>query len=164
MTLAVTQSLLVSSGGKTYAIPSSMVKHVRELKGDDAVALRLAGGEDWMDHHYTYHYLPRLLGNADAQPGIGTWLLLVGAGNELMALEVDALRGNQEVVVKPVGAATVAARRHRRCDRAGRRRGDAHHQPGVAGIARRHHGQPPGHRRAGPGAAGIAAAAGHGGG
>jgi chemosensory pili system protein ChpA (sensor histidine kinase/response regulator) len=104
MTLAVTQSLLVSSGGKTYAIPSSMVKHVRELRGDDAAALRLAGGEDWMDHHYTYHYLPRLLGNADAQPGSGTWLLLVGAGNELMALEVDGLRGNQEVVVKPVGA------------------------------------------------------------
>ena len=104
MTLAVTQSLLVSSGGKTYALPSSMVKHVRELSGDDAAALRLAGGEDWMDHHYTYHYLPRLLGNADAQPGGGTWLLLVGAGNELMALEVDALRGNQEVVVKPVGA------------------------------------------------------------
>jgi len=104
MTLAVTQSLLVSSGGKTYAIPSSMVKHVRELKGDDAIALRLAGGEGWMDDHYTYHYLPRLLGNADAQPGNGTWLLLVGAGNELMALEVDGLRGNQEVVVKPVGA------------------------------------------------------------
>jgi chemosensory pili system protein ChpA (sensor histidine kinase/response regulator) len=103
MTLAVTQSLLVSSGGKTYAIPSSMVKHARELKGDDAVELRLAGGQEWMDHHYTYHYLPRLLGNADAQPGIGTWLLLIGAGNELMALEVDVLRGNQEVVVKPVG-------------------------------------------------------------
>ena len=103
MTLAVTQSLLVSSGGKTYAIPSSMVKHARELSDDEAVALRLAGGQDWMDHHYTYHYLPRLLGNADAQPGTGTWLLLLGAGNELMALEADGLRGNQEVVVKPVG-------------------------------------------------------------
>ncbi|AOF82140.1 cheW-like domain protein [Methyloversatilis sp. RAC08] len=103
MTLAVTQSLLVSSGGKTYAIPSSMVKHAHELRDDEAVALRLAGGQDWMDHHYTYHYLPRLLGNADAQPGTGTWLLLLGAGHELMALEADALRGNQEVVVKPVG-------------------------------------------------------------
>jgi hypothetical protein len=41
---------------------------------------------------------------------------------------------------------TVAARRHRRSDRAGRRRGNAHHQPCIAGIARRHHGQPPGHR------------------
>ncbi|MCQ9377075.1 Hpt domain-containing protein [Methyloversatilis sp. XJ19-49] len=103
MTLAVTQSLLVSSGGKTYAIPSSMVKHAHELRDDEAVALRLAGGQEWMDHHYTYHYLPRLLGNTDAQPGTGTWLLLLGAGNELMALEADGLRGNQEVVVKPVG-------------------------------------------------------------
>jgi chemosensory pili system protein ChpA (sensor histidine kinase/response regulator) len=104
MTLAVTQSLLVSSGGKTYAIPASMVKHAHELRDDEAVALRLAGGQEWMDHHYTYHYLPRLLGNADAQPGTGTWLLLLGAGHELMALEADGLRGNQEVVVKPVGA------------------------------------------------------------
>lgn len=103
MTLAVTQSLLVSSGGKTYAIPSSMVKHAHELRDDEAVDLRLAGGQDWMDHHYTYHYLPRLLGNTEAQPGTGTWLLLLGAGNELMALEADGLRGNQEVVVKPVG-------------------------------------------------------------
>ncbi len=103
MTLAVTQSLLVSTGGKTYAIPSSMVQHTRELKDDDAPALRQAGGQEWMGQHYTYHYLPRLLGNADAQPGTATWLLLIGAGHERMALEVDALRGNQEVVVKPIG-------------------------------------------------------------
>jgi chemosensory pili system protein ChpA (sensor histidine kinase/response regulator) len=103
MTLAVTQSLLVVSGGKTYAIPSSMVKHAHELRGDEASELRQAGGQSWMDNRYTYHYLPRLLGSADAQPGTGTWLLLISAGNELMALEVDALRGNQEVVVKPVG-------------------------------------------------------------
>jgi hypothetical protein len=93
-----------------------------------------------MDHHYTYHYLPRLLGNADAQPGIGTWLLLIGAGNELMALEVDVLRGNQEVVVKPVGPQLSRLVRHRRRDRARRRRSDAHHQSGVARVARRPHG------------------------
>jgi chemosensory pili system protein ChpA (sensor histidine kinase/response regulator) len=103
MTLAVTQSVLVNSGGKTYAIPSSMVQHAHELKGDEATSLRLAGGEEWMGRHYTYHFLPRLLGDTNSQPGNGTWMLLVGAGNELMALEVEALRGNQEVVVKPVG-------------------------------------------------------------
>ncbi|HEY9193103.1 MAG TPA: Hpt domain-containing protein [Methyloversatilis sp.] len=103
MTLAVTQSVLINSGGKTYAIPSSMVQHAHELKGDEATSLRLAGGEEWMGRHYTYHFLPRLLGDRNSQPGNGTWMLLVGAGNELMALEVETLRGNQEVVVKPVG-------------------------------------------------------------
>lgn len=103
MTLAVTQSVLVSSGGKTYAIPSSMVQHARELKGNAGEALRASGGQDWLGTHYRYHYLPRLLGDAHSQPGTGTWALLINSGHEFMALEVDALRGNQEVVVKPVG-------------------------------------------------------------
>lgn len=103
MTLAVTQSVLVSSAGKTYAIPSSMVQHARELKGDAGEALREAGGQDWLGTHYRYQYLPRLLGDGHSQPVPGSWALLINSGHEFMALEVDALRGNQEVVVKPVG-------------------------------------------------------------
>ena len=103
MTLAVTQSVLVSSAGKTYAIPSSMVQHARELKGDAGEALREAGGQEWLGTHYRYQYLPRLLGDGHSQPVPGSWALLINSGHEFMALEVDALRGNQEVVVKPVG-------------------------------------------------------------
>lgn len=103
MTLAVTQSVLVSSAGKTYAIPSSMVQHVRELKGNAGAALREAGGQEWLGTHYRYQYLPRLLGDGHSKPVPGSWVLLINSGHEFMALEVDALRGNQEVVVKPVG-------------------------------------------------------------
>ena len=103
MTLAVTQSVLVSSAGKTYAIPSSMVQHARELKGDAGETLREAGGQEWLGTHYRYQYLPRLLGDGHSQPVPGSWALLINSGHEFMALEVDALRGNQEVVVKPVG-------------------------------------------------------------
>jgi chemosensory pili system protein ChpA (sensor histidine kinase/response regulator) len=103
MTLAVTQSVLVSSAGKTYAIPSSMVQHARELKGEAGEALREAGGQEWLGTHYRYQYLPRLLGDGHSQPVPGSWALLINSGHEFMALEVDALRGNQEVVVKPVG-------------------------------------------------------------
>ncbi|MCP4638379.1 MAG: response regulator [Methyloversatilis sp.] len=103
MTLAVTQSVLVSSGGKTYAIPSSMVQHARELKAGGAETLREAGGQEWLGTHYRYQYLPRLLGERQSAPAAGSWVLLISSGHEFMALEVDALRGNQEVVVKPVG-------------------------------------------------------------
>ncbi len=103
MTLAVTQSVLVSSGGKTYAIPSSMVQHARELKGESGETLRDAGGQEWLGTHYRYQYLPRLLGERQSPPAAGSWVLLISSGHEFMALEVDALRGNQEVVVKPVG-------------------------------------------------------------
>jgi chemosensory pili system protein ChpA (sensor histidine kinase/response regulator) len=103
MTLAVMQAVLVNSGGKAYAIPSSMVQHAQELKPDMADTLRHEGGHDWLGTRYDYHYLPRLLGDAQSQPGVDSWLLLLNSGNEFMALEVDSLRGNQEIVVKPIG-------------------------------------------------------------
>jgi chemosensory pili system protein ChpA (sensor histidine kinase/response regulator) len=103
MTLAVMQAVLVNSGGKAYAIPSSMVQHAQELKPDMADTLRHEGGHDWLGTRYDYRYLPRLLGDAQSQPGVDSWLLLLNSGNEFMALEVDSLRGNQEIVVKPIG-------------------------------------------------------------
>ncbi|NMG29195.1 Hpt domain-containing protein [Aromatoleum evansii] len=105
LTLAVTQALLVSAGGRTYAIPSSMVAQVMELKAGALRELRAAGGTDWQDMHFNYRYLPRLLGDAASQPEEQrfNWVLLLRAGAQTLALHVDALRGNQEIVVKNAG-------------------------------------------------------------
>ncbi|QTQ35953.1 Type IV pilus hybrid sensor kinase/response regulator [Aromatoleum petrolei] len=105
LTLAVTQALLVSAGGRTYAIPSSMVAQVMELKAAALHELRAAGGTDWQDMHFNYRYLPRLLGDATTQPEEQrfNWVLLLRAGAQTLALHVDALRGNQEIVVKNAG-------------------------------------------------------------
>ncbi|MBN8443387.1 MAG: response regulator, partial [Thauera sp.] len=105
LTLAVTQALLVRAAGRTYAVPSSMVAQVMELKTDALRQIQADRGTEWMGEHYAYRYLPRLLGDSQAQPEEQryNWLLLLRAGAQTLALHVDALRGNQEIVVKNAG-------------------------------------------------------------
>jgi chemosensory pili system protein ChpA (sensor histidine kinase/response regulator) len=104
LTLAVTQAVLVRAGNQQFAIPSSMVAQASELKPDAIAAIRAAGGTDWLGHHYPWRYLPVLLGEDKApQPARRHWLLLVKGGAEHVALEVDGLSGNQEIVVKTIG-------------------------------------------------------------
>jgi chemosensory pili system protein ChpA (sensor histidine kinase/response regulator) len=105
LTLAVTQALLVRAGGRTFAIPSSMVAQVLELKASALEELRQNKGTEWLGEHFGYRYLPRLLGDRASQPQVErfNWVLLLRAGSETVALHVDALRGNHEVVVKNAG-------------------------------------------------------------
>ncbi|WP_172202447.1 Hpt domain-containing protein [Niveibacterium sp. COAC-50] len=105
LTLAVTQALLVRSGERTYAIPSNMVEQVLELKQDALDELRTNGFATWKDQRYPFFYLPRVLGDRKSQPAAGRfhWVLLLRVGTDAIALYIDELRGNQEVVVKNAG-------------------------------------------------------------
>jgi chemosensory pili system protein ChpA (sensor histidine kinase/response regulator) len=82
-----------------------MVAQVSELKPATIEAIRAEGGTTWLGDRYVWHFLPRLLGDANAQPTPARrhWLLLLRAGNQHIALEADDLIGNQELVVKNVG-------------------------------------------------------------
>ncbi|HZV53417.1 MAG TPA: Hpt domain-containing protein [Rhodocyclaceae bacterium] len=105
LTLAVTQAVLVRAGSRRYAIPSSMVAQVSELKPEAIAAIRADAAATWLGDRYVWHYLPRLLGDTDAQPEPTRrhWLMLLRAGNQHVAVEVDNLLGNQELVVKNIG-------------------------------------------------------------
>jgi chemosensory pili system protein ChpA (sensor histidine kinase/response regulator) len=105
LTLAVAQAVLVTAGNRIYAIPSSMIEQATENKPEGAEKVRSAGSTEWLGNRYPYHYLPRLLGDGSAVPPPARrhWILLVKGGTERVALEVDSLSGNQEVVVKAVG-------------------------------------------------------------
>lgn len=105
LTLAVTQALLVRVGHRRYAIPSAMIEQASELKAEGIAAVRAAGGMEWQGAHYPWHYLPQLLGDdtPPPPPARRTWLLQVRGGTGTVALEVDGLSGNQEIVVKPIG-------------------------------------------------------------
>jgi chemosensory pili system protein ChpA (sensor histidine kinase/response regulator) len=104
-TTAVTQALLVHCAGRTYAIPSSMVEQVSELKQAALDKIVAEGVTEWMGERYPYHYLPRLLGDFESLPETSRlhWILLLRAGAQRIALRVDALRGNQEIVLKKTG-------------------------------------------------------------
>jgi chemosensory pili system protein ChpA (sensor histidine kinase/response regulator) len=105
LTLAVTQALLVRLGSRTYAIPSVMVEQVMELKEEALARIRAEGAAEWLGNRYPYHYLQRLLGDSHAQPEQQRRysVLLLRGGNQRVSVQVDQLRGNQEVVIKNIG-------------------------------------------------------------
>ena len=105
LTLAVTQALLVRAGGRSYAIPSSMITQVMELRSDALELIIADGGVEWQGQFFAYRFMPHLLGDVGATVELQRFnpLLLLQAGAQTLALHVDALRGNQEIVVKNAG-------------------------------------------------------------
>ncbi|MGB5009234.1 MAG: response regulator, partial [Candidatus Dechloromonas phosphoritropha] len=106
LTLAVTQTLLARAGTILYAVPSTMIEQVLDLKEEPLAELRAQGEVEWLGNHYPFHYLPHLLGDTTAVPEAQRqyWILLLRSGSQRVAVQVDELRGNQEVVVKNIGA------------------------------------------------------------
>ena len=105
LTLAVTQILLVRSGESTYAIPSTMVEQVRQVKSADMNILHMAREIEWQENIYPLHYLAQLL--SDTEVSLENYprnsLLLLRSGENRIALHVDELLGNQEAIVKNIG-------------------------------------------------------------
>ncbi|WP_434514884.1 Hpt domain-containing protein [Dechloromonas sp. ARDL1] len=106
LTLAVTQTLLIRAGSHLYAVPSTMIEQVMEMKEKGLTSIREQGEVNWQGHRYPFHYLPHLLGNAEAMPEAHRqyWVLLLRSGTQRVSVLVDELKGNQEVVVKNIGA------------------------------------------------------------
>jgi chemosensory pili system protein ChpA (sensor histidine kinase/response regulator) len=105
LTLAVTKALLVRSGSRQYAIPSAMIEQVLDLKEKGLARIREVQAAEWSGNHYPFSYLPHLLGESQALPEKRTqyWALLLRSGSKRIALQVDELLGNQEIVVKNIG-------------------------------------------------------------
>lgn len=105
LTLAVMKALMVRAGNETYAIPSVMVEQVQQVKPANLVELYRNGQVEWQDKVYPLHYLPRLLGDKERTPDSKSYnsILLLRSGDQRMALHLDELQGNKEVVVKNVG-------------------------------------------------------------
>ncbi len=106
LTLAVTQTLLIRAGSHLYAVPSTMIEQVMEMKEKGLTAIREQGEVNWQGNRYPFHFLPHLLGDAEAMPEAHRqyWVLLLRSGSQRVAVLVDELKGNQEVVVKNIGA------------------------------------------------------------
>jgi chemosensory pili system protein ChpA (sensor histidine kinase/response regulator) len=105
LTLAITQTLLVRSGDRFYALPSVIVEQVMQIKPEVLQAHYRAGEIDWGGQRYPFNYLQRMLGEAERPPEArrANALLLLRSGAQRAAIHVDEIVGNQEVVVKSVG-------------------------------------------------------------
>jgi len=107
LTTAVIQAVLVKVGTRTYALPSVMVEQVQQIRQELLQRAKAAGAVEWTGRRYPLYHLAALLGEAVAGPPPEarryTPVLLVRSGLEAIAIEVDDMLGNQEVVVKNIG-------------------------------------------------------------
>ena len=107
LTTAVIQAVLVRVGSRTYALPSVMVEQVQQMRAELLARAKQAGAIEWAGRRNPLHHLPSLLGEippaVPPEPRRYTPVLLVRSGVEAIAVEVDDMIGNQEVVVKNIG-------------------------------------------------------------
>ncbi len=105
LTLAVTQVVVLSTGGRVYAVPSVLVEQVQQLKSSALTAAYNEGAILWQGQRVPMHYLATLLGDRDATAVAQQYtpLVIMKSGSDRVALHVDEIIGNREVVVKNIG-------------------------------------------------------------
>ncbi|TAK86513.1 MAG: response regulator [Betaproteobacteria bacterium] len=105
LTLAVTQAVLVRAGGSLYSISTAMVEQVLRLKAEDMSALYAAKQVEFQGRFYPLYAFQHLFGAPGANDVQAyNSVLLLRSGIQRIALQVDELLGNQEIVVKHIGA------------------------------------------------------------
>jgi chemosensory pili system protein ChpA (sensor histidine kinase/response regulator) len=104
LTLAVNQVVLVASGPKTYALPANLVGQVLQVRENELAAARAAGAVKVQGEDVLLRYLPELLNEPGGAGGArSSPVLVLGSGAHRLALQVDEVLGNREVVIKNVG-------------------------------------------------------------
>jgi chemosensory pili system protein ChpA (sensor histidine kinase/response regulator) len=102
-TLAVTQAAFVRIGETLFAVPIASVRGVgripRETLAEGSTSYRYGNEE------YVLHDLGKLIGHtpAKAEGQLQMPLLLTRSGDLHVAVSVDQIVGNREIVVKPIG-------------------------------------------------------------
>jgi chemosensory pili system protein ChpA (sensor histidine kinase/response regulator) len=105
VTQSVAQTLLVRAGAVVYALPVALIEQAQKIKYKDLIAAYHAGEVIWADNGYPLHHLAKLLHQQDHQIEESAYasILLLRSGTYNIALHVDEVIGNQEVVMKPIG-------------------------------------------------------------
>ncbi|WP_208281304.1 hybrid sensor histidine kinase/response regulator [Massilia oculi] len=110
LTLAVAQVVLVTAGGRTHAVPSTLVERVEQVRALDLAAAIEAGSIALAGETLALHALPGLLGEDEDEDEDkptasqrSAPVLVLNGGASRIALRVDEVLGNREVVVKNIG-------------------------------------------------------------
>ena len=105
LTLALAQVVLVSVGPLKYAIPSSNVEQVLQVKPQALADAYAAGSIDWQGARVPMHYLGTLVDARDLRPVAQhlSPIVVIRSANQRIAVHVDTVSPTQEVVVKNVG-------------------------------------------------------------
>ena len=107
-TLAINQALLVQSEDELYAVPMNAVEGVVRVSAEEVIA-KINSGEPVIEHtghSYELKQLASLLHQYEAHISDGQTVLpvlLLRAGDHRIALLVNEVLGNREVVIKSLG-------------------------------------------------------------
>ena len=106
VTLSVAQVLIVRVGTQTFALPVTMIEQAQKIKKQELLTAYQQGHVTWANKQYALHYLAKLVGVTDMVPEMHNYtsILLLRSSSYHTALHVDEIIGNQEVVMKPIGA------------------------------------------------------------
>jgi two-component system chemotaxis sensor kinase CheA len=103
LTLAIIPALLVEVAGVIYAIPRSAVLESVKCEPGDVHAVDGSEVTSLRGSILTVKHLSRLLGMPDRDEQDG-YLVIVGYAEKRVALKVDRLKGQQDVVIKSLGS------------------------------------------------------------
>ncbi len=123
--LAVTNAVFVSSSDQIVTLPAAIVEHIQELNPEALQAAYQKQRINYNGRIYPFTYLPYYLGNFEPRPEIKNrnQVLLLNSDDSLLAIHIDKLLGNHEVIVKKIGPQIM-------------------HAPGVEGITVTNDGKP----------------------
>ncbi|WP_066739316.1 Hpt domain-containing protein [Cupriavidus sp. D384] len=105
LTTAITQVLLVSLGGRLFAMPSGMIDQVHQLREKPLLEAYNAGRFTAAGIEVPFFYFGALLEETAAMASGRKYspVVVVRSGAERVAVHVDDVLGNREVVVKHIG-------------------------------------------------------------
>lgn len=104
LTLAVNQTVLVRVGSEEFLLPAPMVEQVQKIKHSALASIQEQGQFGWGGRQYPLYYLSHLLGRSvQPEPQAYTPVMLLRSGARRIALIIDEIRGNREIVVKNIG-------------------------------------------------------------
>ncbi|WP_456415714.1 Hpt domain-containing protein [Thiolapillus sp.] len=108
-TLAISEALLVQVADEVLAIPHGSAEVIIRVSRKDLLACYkgYTEGIEYGGHQYPVRYLGAMLGISEPviQENVKWYpLLLVRSGEQRMAIQLDHLLGNYQVVVKSIGA------------------------------------------------------------
>ncbi len=105
LTLATMQVVLVTAGSREVALPATLVQQMLQLSSSELAQARTAGELEWQGRHVPLHRLATLLSEpmSGQETATRTPVAVLRQLDQYLAIELDAVIGHREVVVKNLG-------------------------------------------------------------
>lgn len=103
ITMVIIKALIVSVGGETFAIPINSVSESLMIKKSDIRTVEKHGVIQLRDRTLSLLWLREIFALPSKEESERVYVIVVGLAEKRLGLIVDAIEGQQEVVIKSIG-------------------------------------------------------------